>query len=118
MYISNLDTDVNETELREVFEKFGPIKDVRIVRQPVTKESRGFGFVTFEKVEDAGEALGAMDKFDLRGKELRIERARRSKPHEATPGTYCGPAGASSKYRNSYRRRHSSSPSGRSRSRS
>ncbi|MBN3274916.1 MSI1H protein, partial [Polyodon spathula] len=33
--------------LKEHFRKFGDVKECMVMRDPVTKRSRGFGFVTF-----------------------------------------------------------------------
>jgi RNA recognition motif-containing protein len=34
------------------FEKYGPVREARIVRNPVNGESRGFGFVAMKYEED------------------------------------------------------------------
>ncbi len=34
------------------FDKFGPVREARIVRNPVNGESRGFGFVAMKYEED------------------------------------------------------------------
>jgi hypothetical protein len=39
-------------EVEAKFEKFGPVKEARIVRNPVNGESRGFGFVSMKYEED------------------------------------------------------------------
>ena len=39
-------------EVEAKFEKFGPVKEARIVRNPVNNESRGFGFVAMKYEED------------------------------------------------------------------
>lgn len=120
VYVSNLSIDTKESELKAHFSGFGAIKDVRIVRDPITKDSRGFGFVTFESPEGASAAIKELNDKELDRRRLKVEIARRSRPHEPTPGSYCGPAGASSKYRHTARyRRRSPSPvySRRSRSR-
>ena len=110
LYISNLSSHITEPDLRDTFSKYGELKEIRIICDPYTKESRGFGFVTFETATGADDALRELDKQDLDGRELHVERARRSRPHDSTPGSYCGPAGASSKYRHSHRTRRSPSP--------
>ncbi|CAG9325161.1 unnamed protein product [Blepharisma stoltei] len=111
IYISNLASETTENDLKELFSNLGTILDMRIIKDPFTKESRRFGFVTFENMEDAEEAIKTKDKSELQGKTIRVERARRSKPHVPTPGAYCGPEGASSKYRNSSSHRSRRSPS-------
>ena len=49
-----------ERELDKEFSKFGPIAKITVVLDGKTGRSRGFAFVTFEKVEDATEARNAM----------------------------------------------------------
>ncbi len=41
-----------ERELRDIFSKYGPIKDISVVFDHQTGRSRGFAFVYFEDVED------------------------------------------------------------------
>ena len=49
-----------ERELEKEFGKFGPIAKITVVLDGKTGRSRGFAFVTFEKLEDATEARNAM----------------------------------------------------------
>ena len=39
-------------EVEAKFEKYGPVREARIVRNPVNGESRGFGFVAMKYEED------------------------------------------------------------------
>ena len=39
-------------DLERKFEKYGPVKDARIVRNPRSGESRGFGFLIMENDDD------------------------------------------------------------------
>lgn len=47
MFIGGLNPATASEGLRDYFQKFGDIKEVMIMRDPITKRSRGFGFVTF-----------------------------------------------------------------------
>eukprot|EP00920_Eleutheroschizon_duboscqi_P009679 GHVT01022505.1.p1 GENE.GHVT01022505.1~~GHVT01022505.1.p1 ORF type:complete len:421 (-),score=82.23 GHVT01022505.1:321-1583(-) len=98
LYVSGVATSVDQKALRQLFEQCGDVVEARIVQNPVTKESRGFGFVTMQLAEEADAAIAKLDGADLGGKLIRIEHAKRSKPHESTPGMYRGPPGASVKY--------------------
>lgn len=69
---------------------------------PILRESRGFGFVTYETREAADEAVKEMDGFDLEGNDIIVQIARRAKPRKSTPGRYLG-------YDKSSRRRRSRS---------
>ena len=49
-------------EVEQKFEKFGPVREARIVRNPVNGESRGFGFVAMKYEEDV-DAVGLLCPF-------------------------------------------------------
>ena len=59
--MANLSRTVRTKEVDHVFRPFGHIDQLEVVRDPFTKESRGFAFVTYEKVEDACEAVRKLD---------------------------------------------------------
>jgi RNA recognition motif-containing protein len=44
IYIGNLADEVNEHDLREVFEVFGQVEFVNILKDRFSGKSRGFGF--------------------------------------------------------------------------
>lgn len=56
LFIGGLDYKTNDETLKAYFEKWGDIVDVVVMKDPKTKRSRGFGFVTYSKasmVDDA-----------------------------------------------------------------
>lgn len=50
LFIGGLDLKTTAEDLKEYFEKFGEIVDVVVMKDPKTKKSRGFGFVTYSKM--------------------------------------------------------------------
>uniref|UniRef100_W5MQ16 Musashi RNA binding protein 1a n=1 Tax=Lepisosteus oculatus TaxID=7918 RepID=W5MQ16_LEPOC len=52
MFIGGLSWQTTQEGLKEYFSKFGDLKECMVMRDPVTKRSRGFGFVTY--VDQAG----------------------------------------------------------------
>jgi transformer-2 protein len=90
LYISNLSYKTEEQDLHDRFSDFGKIKNCKVIKDPYTKQSRGFGFVTFESSEDAARAQSKLDGTSLDGRELRIEVAKRSRAYSPTPGNYLG----------------------------
>ncbi|XP_032236853.1 RNA-binding protein Musashi homolog Rbp6 isoform X3 [Nematostella vectensis] len=48
MFIGGLSWQTTAEGLRQHFEKFGELKECVVMRDPVTKRSRGFGFLTFK----------------------------------------------------------------------
>ncbi|XP_041989117.1 heterogeneous nuclear ribonucleoprotein 87F-like isoform X1 [Aricia agestis] len=56
IFIGGLNYRTNDDSLKEHFEKWGEIVDVVVMKDPKTKRSRGFGFITYSKahmVDDA-----------------------------------------------------------------
>jgi transformer-2 protein len=62
LYVANLAARVGESELQEMFSKFGRVAKCEVILDPVTKESRGFGFVTFDDIRDAEDAVKELNK--------------------------------------------------------
>lgn len=55
LYVSNLDKELTEEALAQIFEKFGGLKSVKVIRD-VNGESRGFGYVSYFAPQDAQQA--------------------------------------------------------------
>ena len=69
LYVGNLSYSTTEEELRELFEEYGPITEVRIV------ENRGFGFVDIP-AEKMDEAIAAINGKEVAGRTLTVNEAR------------------------------------------
>ncbi|XP_022080639.1 nucleolysin TIA-1-like isoform X2 [Acanthaster planci] len=82
IFVGDLDPSVETADLYNAFSVYGTISDTRVVRDP-TKENRskGYGFVSFEKEEEAKNAIKAMNGKFLGGKIIRTNWAVR-KPSE------------------------------------
>jgi RNA recognition motif-containing protein len=57
VYVGNLSFKTSEMKLGRHFEKFGDIKNVRIIEDRETEKSKGFGYVEFENIESVEKAL-------------------------------------------------------------
>uniref|UniRef100_A0A669C2X5 Musashi RNA binding protein 1 n=2 Tax=Oreochromis TaxID=8139 RepID=A0A669C2X5_ORENI len=69
MFIGGLSWQTTQEGLKEYFCKFGEVKECMVMRDPVTKRSRGFGFVTY--AEQAGvEKVLAQNRHELDSKTL------------------------------------------------
>ena len=69
LYVGNLSYSMTEDELRDLFEPYGPVTEVRLV------ENRGFGFVDVPE-EKAAEAIEAINGKDIGGRSLTVNEAR------------------------------------------
>lgn len=81
IFVRSLPTSATSEKLTEFFSEHFPVKHATVVTDPKTKESRGYGFVTFTDAEDAAEAKAKLDNQLLDGRRLRLEIAEpRSRP--------------------------------------
>lgn len=76
IYVGNLSLQTAEEDLRQLFEGFGQILGVNIVRNGRTGESRGFGFVEMAKREEAQQAITTLHGTELHGRTLNVKEAR------------------------------------------
>eukprot|EP00820_Chromera_velia_P016665 Cvel_26166.t1-p1 / transcript=Cvel_26166.t1 / gene=Cvel_26166 / organism=Chromera_velia_CCMP2878 / gene_product=Splicing factor 3B subunit 4, putative / transcript_product=Splicing factor 3B subunit 4, putative / location=Cvel_scaffold3073:15022-19728(+) / protein_length=428 / sequence_SO=supercontig / SO=protein_coding / is_pseudo=false len=61
LFVGNLDPEVDDKMLHMTFASFGTLLSVKIMRDPETGESKGFGFVAFDTFEASDGALAAMN---------------------------------------------------------
>jgi RNA recognition motif-containing protein len=61
LFVGNLSPETTENDLRKIFSEFGTVNTSRIIKDHVTGESRGFGFV---EMEDKYHAMDAIDNLD------------------------------------------------------
>ncbi|MCP4713319.1 MAG: RNA-binding protein [Planctomycetes bacterium] len=76
IYVGNLSYDTTEDGLRVLFEEFGQVESVSIIKDRETGRARGFGFV---QMPDSGEGQKAIDEVngkDLDGRNLKVNEAR------------------------------------------
>ncbi|KAM4550213.1 polyadenylate-binding protein 1A-like [Fundulus diaphanus] len=76
VYIKNFGDDMDDEKLRELFSKYGSALSTRVMTDEGGK-SRGFGFVSFERHEDAQKAVDEMNGKDLNGKPIYVGRAQK-----------------------------------------
>ncbi len=69
LYVGNMPYSATEQELRNLFEPYGPIADVRIIGD------KGFGFVEIPE-ENMQSAIDATNGQDLGGRSLTVNEAR------------------------------------------
>ncbi|XP_066434473.1 polyadenylate-binding protein 1 [Eleutherodactylus coqui] len=76
VYIKNFGEDMDDERLKELFGKYGPALSVKVMTDESGK-SKGFGFVSFERHEDAQKAVDEMNGKDMNGKAIYVGRAQK-----------------------------------------
>ena len=80
LFVANLHRKTTEAELTKFFSEIGPVKEVKIIMDRETNESRGFGFVVMSTQEDAQKAIDELNKKELGGRPLVVTQAK-EQPH-------------------------------------
>ena len=57
IFIGGLSFSTDEDKLRKYFKQYGNVQEAVVMKDPATKRSRGFGFVTFHDVSSVDSAL-------------------------------------------------------------
>ncbi|KAL2296061.1 hypothetical protein Nmel_017595 [Mimus melanotis] len=73
---------MDDERLKELFGKYGKTLSVKVMTDP-TGKSKGFGFVSFEKHEEANKAVEEMNGKDMNGKMLFVGRAQKKAERQA-----------------------------------
>ncbi|MFQ5722700.1 MAG: RNA recognition motif domain-containing protein [Candidatus Aminicenantales bacterium] len=76
IYVGNLAYRMREDALRGLFEQFGEVTDVKIIKDRLTGRSKGFGFVEMTEKEDAEKAIQKLDGSEVEGRNIRVNVAR------------------------------------------
>ncbi|KAJ8623798.1 hypothetical protein MRB53_032328 [Persea americana] len=90
LYVTGLSTRVTDSELEKYFNTEGKVLECHLVMDPRTRESRGFGFVTMETVEDADRCVKYLNRSVLEGRLITVQKAKRKRGRTPTPGRYHG----------------------------
>ncbi|VDK64217.1 unnamed protein product [Onchocerca ochengi] len=61
VFVGDLAAEVDNCTLKAAFESFGEISEAKVIRDPQTLKSRGYGFVSFSFKEDAEKAIEEMN---------------------------------------------------------
>ena len=83
IYVGNLPYDVTDSDLEQLFGKFGAVESARVVMDRETGRAKGFGFVEMPDRADAQKAIDALNGSDLHGRALRVNE---SQPKPRTGG--------------------------------
>ena len=76
IYVGNLSHQTAEDELRQAFERFGEVAKVNIIKDKLSGEPKGFGFVEMPAKDHATAAIAGLNGQQLGGRTLNVNEAR------------------------------------------
>ncbi len=76
IYVGNLNYNLKEEELTELFAQFGEVVSVKIVKDQETGRAKGFGFVEMADASEGAEAIEKLDGADVGGRNIKVNEAK------------------------------------------
>ncbi len=76
LYVGNLSWTMTEDDLRNLFEQYGTVTSIKIVKDRETGRSKGFGFVEMENDTEAQNALSSLYDKEILGRKIVINEAQ------------------------------------------
>jgi cold-inducible RNA-binding protein len=81
LFVGNMSFQTTESELNALFQPFGQVTRVNLVKDRETGRARGFAFVEMPNDEEAAKAIAGLDGKSIAGRNLKVNEAR---PKDAT----------------------------------
>ena len=76
IYVGNLAFSTTEQSIRSLFEPFGRVQRITLMKDGGTGHSRGFGFVEMANDDEAAHAIAELNGCTLDGRVLTVNEAR------------------------------------------
>ncbi|XP_053959158.1 ELAV-like protein 2 [Anastrepha obliqua] len=78
LIVNYLPQTMSQEEIRSLFVSFGEVESCKLIRDKVTGQSLGYGFVNYVKQEDAEKAISSLNGLRLQNKTIKVSIARPS----------------------------------------
>ena len=76
IFVAGLSYQINDADLKELFEEYGTISSAKIITDRETGRSKGFGFVEMEDEAEAQRAIEELNDAEYDGRTLAVSVAR------------------------------------------
>jgi len=87
LYVGNLPQGISEEDLKKLFSEAGEVQSVKIVIDPYSGRSRGYGFVEMNTKTEAEKAISQLNGKILMDRTLTVNEAR---PRKKRGGEFRG----------------------------
>jgi len=78
LIVNYLPQTMTQEEIRSLFSSIGEVESCKLIRDKVTGQSLGYGFVNYHRAEDALKAISTLNGLRLQNKTIKVSYARPS----------------------------------------
>ena len=78
IFIGSLPYSVKETNLKEIFEKYGEVSSATVITDKFSGRSKGFGFVEMDDDAAAQKAIDELNGSEMEGRTIVVNKANES----------------------------------------
>ena len=82
IYVGNLPYKITENDLRDLFAQYGEVTSVSMIKDKMTGQSKGFGFVDMPDGAEGNAAINGLNEQAVQGRNIKVNEA---KPREDRP---------------------------------
>ena len=75
VFIANFPFDLSETAICDLFQIFGEVTGCKLVKDPDTGKSKGYGFVEFRDPKSAKLAIKEMNGYRIAGRHIAVTKS-------------------------------------------
>jgi len=75
IYVGNLPNNVDESEITKLFEEYGAVHSVKLIKDFETGKLKGFGFVEMEQ-NGGHKAIAGLNEHELGDRKIVVNEAR------------------------------------------
>ena len=75
IYIGNLSFTTSEDTLKALFEEFGEVKSVKVVKDRFSGRTKGYGFIDMPSNSEADQAIKALNGNRIEGNHIKVKPA-------------------------------------------
>ncbi|MFN6081907.1 MAG: RNA recognition motif domain-containing protein, partial [Bacteroidota bacterium] len=86
--VGNLNWKASDNELKDLFSRYGEVTKVNIVKDKMTRRSKGYGFVEFASDSDANNAINELNGKEFMGRNLVVNQAKPRQERSENSGGY------------------------------
>lgn len=76
IYVGRLNPSATEETLREMFEPYGQVTSIKLIKDKFTGNPRGFGFVEMPSADEAQQAIAELNGKEVGGSRIIVNEAR------------------------------------------